>query len=731
MTELIDRDLLVEDLIDRIESLEYNQRKLEEFAASPASAGDEGNPDYIVFSGWVVTGTALQDENSYIVLDPTEPMIQVASGGKIKSADYVAGSAGFEIDGGTAEFNDVTVRGTIYATLGEIGGWTIASTYLLSDADLVRIDSSGYISVGSGSNVAIMSGADATYRFWAGHATAASAPFRASQTGEIWATNAHITGEITATSGTLSGLTVTGTLTVGASGTTIDIEGANKRIGTSDFASGSIGWRVDSGGRAEFSDIVARGEIRSAVFTTELISAHAGTLFMSKSAGVVYSDITLSASFFTLYVNSSPSGSYMFETGDIVRIKDGTVDTWVTVTRGSQYGAYDTYVASRQSGTSSGTVKAGTTLVDYGASGQGVLELTADAANSPFYNVATHAGSPWSTITDKVRLGNLAGITDADLSPSGYGLYCDNTFLKGALIAGGGDVILDDTGIEILEGTGNTNYLRWAGAAGGDWVAAAYAQVVSGVPDFTHLHVRSPGNIDGTYSYGFLTLEAYTGSNGLYLKMDPTNSLIELSADVGEINLELAATSGDSTLQFSITGDDYIMGIDNSDSDRFKIGTGHQLGSGTTYMTFGANGSVGIGSVNTGYRLYVYHNSVAYALAVNQDHASGHGLYVDIDGATSGQAALRVQVAAGAYPNLLRANGNGRVGINDASPDATLDVVQIGSTTAIPVLRLDQLDLNQPFIYFANGFKYTGRTAVNEYVKVSWQGTTRYLRLYS
>jgi hypothetical protein len=56
-----------------------------------------------------------------IVIDPTS----------LTSGNYVAGIAGFKIgDDGNAEFNDVTVRGTIYATAGDIGGWTLGDNEL-------------------------------------------------------------------------------------------------------------------------------------------------------------------------------------------------------------------------------------------------------------------------------------------------------------------------------------------------------------------------------------------------------------------------------------------------------------------------------------------------------------------------------------------------------------------------------------------------------------------------
>lgn len=55
------------------------------------------------------------------------------------------------------------------------------------------------ITAGMGNNVVRMSGTDGTYRLWVGNATAASAPFRVTQTGHLTATDATIQGNITAT----------------------------------------------------------------------------------------------------------------------------------------------------------------------------------------------------------------------------------------------------------------------------------------------------------------------------------------------------------------------------------------------------------------------------------------------------------------------------------------------------------------------------------------------------
>lgn len=78
-----------------------------------------------------------------------------------------AGITTFTIDGTTG---DATFLGTIYATAGTIGGFTIAS---------------GYLYAGSGANTAGMSPAD--YPFWAGntYANRATAPFRITPAGVL------------------------------------------------------------------------------------------------------------------------------------------------------------------------------------------------------------------------------------------------------------------------------------------------------------------------------------------------------------------------------------------------------------------------------------------------------------------------------------------------------------------------------------------------------------------
>ncbi len=57
----------------------------------------------------------------------------IAVGEYIQSTSYVAGSQGWRINGnGSAEFSGVVVRGTVYASAGQIGGITIDSSSIRS-----------------------------------------------------------------------------------------------------------------------------------------------------------------------------------------------------------------------------------------------------------------------------------------------------------------------------------------------------------------------------------------------------------------------------------------------------------------------------------------------------------------------------------------------------------------------------------------------------------------------
>lgn len=108
----------------------------------------------------------------------------------IRSTDYDANptTAGFAIySDGTAIFNEVTVRGTIYAGGGEIGGWVIGPNSITGGS--TALHSNGQITNGA---------------------------FSVSSGGVLSATGVNISGAITATSGSISGTVTIGSQTATA-----------------------------------------------------------------------------------------------------------------------------------------------------------------------------------------------------------------------------------------------------------------------------------------------------------------------------------------------------------------------------------------------------------------------------------------------------------------------------------------------------------------------------------
>jgi len=298
--------------------------------------------------------------------------------GDITIGDY-EGTGGARWDDSENLF---TINGVLNATTGTIGGFTIGSTSL---------------SAGSGgTGVGLAPG---TYPFYAGSETPGTAPFRVSNAGAI-----------TASSGTIGGSVLGDTY-----------------IRSSDFVSGALGagWQLGAN-LAEFNNIRARGKITTAVFARDVISSIGGNFLVSDS-DILDADMTAAdASTMTIL------GDTTFVANDILRIKDGTDDEWFTVTNA---GSAPVYTVTRDragdyTANANPIWKKGTAVVSYGASGEGLIFMTASEANAPHIDVLTHAGSPWTTTTTEMRMGNLNGFLGYSTDKYGIAIGETDNYLK-------------------------------------------------------------------------------------------------------------------------------------------------------------------------------------------------------------------------------------------------------------------------------------------------------------
>lgn len=125
--------------------------------------------------------------------------------------NHWSGTATFPASASVAKFA-VSNTGTLWATTGVVGGWTLSASTLTGTN--ISLSNAGIINVGSGNaSVNIQQGVG----LWAGNATFGSAAFRVDTSGALTANGANITGTITATTGQIGGFTISGNILTGNS----------------------------------------------------------------------------------------------------------------------------------------------------------------------------------------------------------------------------------------------------------------------------------------------------------------------------------------------------------------------------------------------------------------------------------------------------------------------------------------------------------------------------------
>lgn len=364
--------------------------------------------------------------------------------------------------------------------------------------------------------------------------------------------------------------------------------GTGDEFRTSNYVSGVSGWQIQSDGTAEFANVYVRGELHAALFVKDLIEAHAGTMIISKSAGKLEADMTVpTTGTWSMTIKDPPGGGFLFDNSDICRFKSeysgGIIDLWFTVSARVDNGdGTQSYTCTYQSGdrTVQRTYSAGAPVIDYGVSGQGVLVMTAELNNAPYYDVLTHSGSPWSSTTLKARMGNLAGVTDPNMSPTGYGFYSDNVYLTGDFVSGGGAVTIDTAGgISIDVGTNIYNKLTWLNGA--STIQEFETTVAGNIIEHrqkTHQQTASTGYIlHGSYGYDAAG-KARTGVGGHY---DDTGGVVSASvsmaynnaSEVTQARMLVGENSSNGVYAEVFASEVYMMGLAGSGSPSVGIGT--------------------------------------------------------------------------------------------------------------------------------------------------------------
>ena len=208
-------------------------------ASSAARLSVGGTGDRLLWNGTnlSVTGNLSATGGTFsgnILLSSTNASIYngtINAGGNLTGNGFALNATGLKVQNGT---NSVTLdasNGQITANAGSIGGWQLTSSGLSNNnarlnSTLGTLELGGY----NADDIVHLDANDANYRMWIGKNSSATAPFRVSKAGLLYASGAIIDGDAS----------FSGTLTVGtkySDGTTLESikTKANSAITSSDL----------------------------------------------------------------------------------------------------------------------------------------------------------------------------------------------------------------------------------------------------------------------------------------------------------------------------------------------------------------------------------------------------------------------------------------------------------------------------------------------------------------
>jgi hypothetical protein len=288
-------------------------------------------------------------------------------------------------------------------------------------------------------------------------------------------------------------------------------------LGSSTYSSGyaGSGWRVDYASpkyTLEIDNLSVRNTLTAYELAINKISSVGGSLVVSVANARSYSQAYLGGSSYRIYFDEDSTNNQIpFLAGDVVRAQNytgrGTAEFMGSVTSvvhsatlGSAY--IDVTAITDSPWNVMDLVQVGHSST---AARQNLIYITASDTNNPYIDFLAGVTDGNFSGKQKARIGNLTGITDSDFGGalSGYGVYADNVYLKGAVRASSGLIggFTIDATEGLYAGTGATRVQMKPGA--GFWSGAtAFADApfsVSPAGSLKALGVAEIGTNTGTY----------------------------------------------------------------------------------------------------------------------------------------------------------------------------------------------------------------------------------------
>ena len=426
-----------------------------------------------VVGGWTL-GSTLSSTN--ILLDPATPKITLGSKATLTDANTGAyiGTDGIAL--GASSVFKVEDDGTLTATAGTIGGWTLSSTTLANGTDIVLDSNNKKITLGNGGLVIDNNSGTPVIRSATNFAngdgfflsTATSNNFRVGDAGgarlQFTGTNTEIYNSSNSklvslgASNTIAGWTIdsdkisSNNLILHSDGFiettnyTSDVKGFF--LGTNVLSDGSVGSFL------EVDEARIRGTLKTTVFEKETVNAVGGQLQIG-NATTITGSVAVGASDTVIQV-ANASG---FASGEVILAKkfnstgftteymevqsvareDASSDTnfsgslTVLRARGTSPALGTVSGSLGGTGATGQTYSPGQVLVSTGKIGTGYIRLNANPNDqaTPFMDIVERTGSGVYDIDLKTRLGDLSGLSSGLVGTNpGFGLFTEKLFLR-------------------------------------------------------------------------------------------------------------------------------------------------------------------------------------------------------------------------------------------------------------------------------------------------------------
>ena len=410
--------------------------------------------------GWKIQSDHLVDVNNRLKLEPT--------------GDYIISSSNFQ----------VTSTGAISASAGSIGGFAIGSDNLTA-TNFILNTTDKKISLGTSNDIFI---ADANAGIQLGHASFASAPFSVTKAGVLKAESGVIGGwSIQANDLTGGNMIIRDDGTIESSNFASNVPGSGFRL------------TANNGGFLEVENARIRGTLSTTVFEKEAVNAVGGQLYIANSSVLTGSIVAPGGVHTATTTTMSLENVSGFSEGEILTAKKvhatGFATEYIRVQSSSRFDqTSDTnfagfiyvirgYSGSAAAGTDSGSLgdlassaqsySGSQVIVSTGKVGTGYIRLNANPNDpyTPYIDIVERTGSAIYDVDLKVRLGDLSGLSQGRLhgtnpTSAGFGLYSQNVFLEGGIVANTGSIAgihMDAgklyTGDGVHEGSGTGFYL--------------------------------------------------------------------------------------------------------------------------------------------------------------------------------------------------------------------------------------------------------------------------------